>query len=51
MIAGTVLSRMPSLSRIGGADRVRTDDFQLAKLALSRLSYGPSSQLGGPGKI
>ena len=25
----------------GGADRDRTDDFQLAKLALSQLSYGP----------
>src|SRR5437763_3390237 len=27
----------------GGADRVRTDDIQLAKLALSQLSYGPGS--------
>ena len=27
--------------RVGGADRDRTDDFQLAKLALSQLSYGP----------
>jgi hypothetical protein len=26
-----------------GADRVRTDDFQLAKLALSQLSYSPST--------
>src|SRR5213082_972789 len=26
----------------GGADRVRTDDIQLAKLALSQLSYGPA---------
>ena len=25
-----------------GADRVRTDDIQLAKLALSQLSYSPS---------
>ena len=25
----------------GGADRDRTDDIQLAKLALSQLSYGP----------
>ncbi len=24
-----------------GADRVRTDDIQLAKLALSQLSYSP----------
>ena len=28
-----------------GADRVRTDDFQLAKLALSQLSYSPKRQL------
>ena len=28
-------------SRRGGADRDRTDDIQLAKLALSQLSYGP----------
>src|SRR5437868_13019338 len=28
-------------SRGGGADRDRTDDIQLAKLALSQLSYGP----------
>ena len=26
---------------ICGADRVRTDDIQLAKLALSQLSYSP----------
>ena len=26
----------------GGADRDRTDDFRLAKAALSQLSYGPS---------
>src|SRR3954462_11719168 len=26
---------------VGGADRDRTDDIQLAKLALSQLSYGP----------
>ena len=25
-----------------GADRVRTDDIQLAKLALSQLSYSPN---------
>src|SRR6266850_1490409 len=30
-------------ARPGGADRDRTDDIQLAKLALSQLSYGPSS--------
>ena len=34
-----------------GADRVRTDDIQLAKLALSQLSYSPcpSPSFGGPG--
>jgi hypothetical protein len=26
----------------GGADRDRTDDLKLAKLALSQLSYGPN---------
>ena len=26
---------------IGGANRDRTDDLKLAKLALSQLSYGP----------
>ena len=44
--------------RPGGADRVRTDDFRLAKAALSQLSYSPSrnaapngspdKDLGGP---
>ena len=47
----TLLARM-QLSKIanrrGGADRDRTDDFQLAKLALSQLSYGPR-WFGGPG--
>jgi hypothetical protein len=28
-------------NRWSGADRVRTDDIQLAKLALSQLSYSP----------
>ena len=28
-------------SVIGGANRDRTDDLKLAKLALSQLSYGP----------
>ena len=28
-------------SKAGGADRDRTDDLKLAKLALSQLSYGP----------
>ena len=27
-----------------GADRVRTDDIQLAKLALSQLSYSPRGE-------
>ena len=31
------------LSLSGGASRDRTDDIQLAKLALSQLSYGPRS--------
>jgi hypothetical protein len=34
---------------LGGADRDRTDDIQLAKLALSQLSYGPFQLIGGPG--
>ena len=29
------------IPRFGGADRDRTDDLKLAKLALSQLSYGP----------
>ncbi len=41
----------------GGANRDRTDDLKLAKLALSQLSYGPdligwcpvSLDGGGPG--
>jgi hypothetical protein len=28
-------------AEVGGADRDRTDDLKLAKLALSQLSYGP----------
>ena len=43
------------LSVIGGANRDRTDDLKLAKLALSQLSYGPVvveifGGSGGPGK-
>ena len=37
--------------RPGGADRSRTDDIQLAKLALYQLSYSPicwSPEVGGP---
>ena len=30
----------------GGADRSRTDDIQLAKLALYQLSYSPISDVG-----
>ena len=29
-------------AKTGGADRDRTDDLKLAKLALSQLSYGPT---------
>ena len=35
----------------GGADRDRTDDIQLAKLALSQLSYGPSNYLVPPSRL
>ena len=47
--------------RNGGADRDRTDDLKLAKLALSQLSYGPGWGIGkgrqlaqpvvGPGRV
>ena len=33
--------QLSKIANPGGADRDRTDDFQLAKLALSQLSYGP----------
>src|SRR5882672_7040134 len=33
--------RSVRIANPGGADRDRTDDIQLAKLALSQLSYGP----------
>ena len=42
-------ARVASVHEIGGADRDRTGDLKLAKLALSQLSYGPSQgqlQLG-----
>jgi hypothetical protein len=32
---------LASRAKAGGADRDRTDDLKLAKLALSQLSYGP----------
>ena len=35
-----VYDQLP-ISRNGGANRDRTDDLKLAKLALSQLSYGP----------
>ncbi len=35
----------------GGADRIRTDDIQLAKLALSQLSYSPFSDAGPPAGV
>ena len=31
----------PAARAAGGADRDRTGDLKLAKLALSQLSYGP----------
>ena len=36
-------SRLFGGAVFGGADRDRTDDLKLAKLALSQLSYGPSA--------
>jgi hypothetical protein len=46
-------ARQPFLpgKKAGGADRDRTDDLKLAKLALSQLSYGPEGICapGGPG--
>src|SRR5882672_3668799 len=46
-----LMARLPSRSprsgaKAGGADRIRTDDLKLAKLALSQLSYGPGNNLG-----
>ena len=39
--------------KFGGANRDRTDDLKLAKLALSQLSYGPGQvrSLVGPGRV
>ena len=34
-------------AKVGGADRDRTDDLKLAKLALSQLSYGPDWERAG----
>lgn len=36
-----VKERLPDFGKTCGADRNRTDDIQLAKLALSQLSYSP----------
>ena len=36
----------PTVAHLGGARRDRTDDFLLAKQALSQLSYGPFSGVG-----
>jgi hypothetical protein len=33
--------RFASQAKVGGAERDRTDDLKLAKLALSQLSYSP----------
>src|SRR5207253_8895136 len=35
--------QLSKIANPGGADRDRTDDIQLAKLALSQLSYGPNA--------
>jgi hypothetical protein len=50
------LFRQRTIAIDGGADRDRTDDLKLAKLALSQLSYGPRDNNisdrrsnGGPG--
>ena len=51
-----LLIRLRTIPGFGGADRDRTDDLKLAKLALSQLSYGPRDNNiddrrsnGGPG--
>ena len=36
-----ILQKRVRAKQDGGADRDRTDDLKLAKLALSQLSYGP----------
>ena len=41
LLAHMQFSKIVSNKAFGGADRDRTDDIQLAKLALSQLSYGP----------
>jgi hypothetical protein len=39
-----VATLLASRAKAGGADRDRTDDLKLAKLALSQLSYGPDGR-------
>ena len=53
-----IQSPRSAIPQSGGADRDRTDDLKLAKLALSQLSYSPKGKTlssaarnGGPGKI
>ena len=43
MPSNLILSLLASCAS-GGADRDRTDDLKLAKLALSQLSYGPDPE-------
>ena len=51
---GALLAWMDVSLLSGGANRDRTDDLKLAKLALPQLSYGPVVveivESGGPGK-
>jgi hypothetical protein len=51
---GAHLASLRAVPKDGGANRDRTDDLKLAKLALSQLSYGPVvveiGRCGGPGK-
>ena len=44
---GALLAWMDVILLSGGANRDRTDDLKLAKLALSQLSYGPIGLLLG----
>jgi hypothetical protein len=41
LASGNTLDRAASQAKAGGAERDRTDDLKLAKLALSQLSYSP----------
>src|ERR1039457_1181379 len=42
-VAGCLSNRRP-ISKVGGAERVRTVDLRLAKPPLSQLSYSPDSR-------